>query len=595
MSMLFFAEMAWKSALIAGAALGLAYALRSRSAADRALVLRAGIAMLLLLPLIALGLPAIEVVAFPAPESGGLSTALPPEIALAAYAASAPAPEPTIWDDPTPLVLLAYLGGLAMVGSRLLGGLGMLHRWTRTAREVTCPLWLEAFDRVRWIVPDAEKVRLLVAEEVESPLSWGWRRPVILIDPDTLDMPEDAEAILAHEAAHIARRDWPMLMLSQVAAAIFWFNPLVWLLERETIQHSEEAADCEAASRVEPTRYAETLLIWAQANPALPANSIAPSARALGRRIRAILDRSTRERPSGSAWTGIALLLCLFIAAPVAAMQLVAAPPEPPAPPRAPQSAEAAPAAPAAPAPPHAIAAPENMPQPPAPPLPPGELAQALEGLDAIGPAMEESLAALRHTLPTILANAGGAIDEAALEAAIRDAQAEIRNMPPVDRAEIQRAIRSARVHSVQVPRVPAPRVHVPRAQIERAVREARAAQHHAPGLSDEQVRRIRVQVAEAARHAPRAVAVSMGHGSAAMTQGASQMEAGARRMELEADRLMARDHREREIARARERGETLTHAQLIEVGRGLREGASEMRKGAREMRESAREMHARH
>src|SRR5688572_1755634 len=361
MELSFFAAMAWKSALIAGAALALAHVLRSRSAADRALVLRLGVTMLLLLPLIALWLPALEIVAFAAPEP--VETVALSELQLAALMAATPAPEPTIWDDPTPLVILAYLGGLAMVGSRLLAGLWMLGRWTRAAEEVTCPEWLAAFDRVRWVVPNAESVRLLVSSDVPSPLSWGWRRPVILIDPDTLDQPEDAEAILAHEAAHVARRDWPVLMLTRTAATLFWFNPLVWLLEREVVQQAEEAADCEAAERVEPARYAETLLNWAQANSMVPANSIAPSANALGRRVKAILDRRLRERPAGSVWTAVAMIGCIAIGTPVAAMQLVAAEPPaapvPPAPeaPRAPD-APASPAAPDAPAAPEAPSAP---------------------------------------------------------------------------------------------------------------------------------------------------------------------------------------------------------------------------------------------
>ena len=234
-------------------------------------------------------------------------------------------PDPTIWDDPTPLVILAYLGGLAMVGARLVAGLWMLRRWTRSAQDVCCPSWLAAFDRVRWIVPNAEAVRLKVSSEIGSPLSWGWRNPVILIDPDTLEMAEDAEAILAHEAAHIARRDWPMLMLSRVAATLFWFNPLVWLLEREVVQQAEEAADLEAAQRVEPSRYAETLLGLAQANAMVPANSMAPSAQALGRRVRAVLDRRIRERPSGSGLDRSGDAGLLRHAAPVAAMQFVAA------------------------------------------------------------------------------------------------------------------------------------------------------------------------------------------------------------------------------------------------------------------------------
>ena len=182
---------------------------------------------------------------------------------------------------------------------------------------------------------------------------------MILVDPDTLGQPEDAEAILAHEVAHIARRDWPVLMLSRLAATLFWFNPLVWLLEREVVQQAEEAADCEAAERVEPARYAETLLSWAQANAMVPANSIAPSANALGRRVKAILDRRLRERPAGSAWTAVAMLICLAITAPVAAMQLVGRPAAGSAGRAAGPRGAAGAGRPAAPAAPDAPAAPE--------------------------------------------------------------------------------------------------------------------------------------------------------------------------------------------------------------------------------------------
>ncbi|HYN45649.1 MAG TPA: M56 family metallopeptidase, partial [Allosphingosinicella sp.] len=360
MDVAFFAEMAWKSALIAGAALALAYVLRSRAAADRALVLRIGVAMLLLLPLIAVALPVLPIEAWAAAEAPAAMPAyyIPgPEVHLPDLPSAGlqPAP-PTIWDDPAPLVLLAYLGGLAMVGGRLLAGLVMLRRWTRDARDVTCPEWLAAFERTRWDAADGDKLRLMASDEVPSPLSWGFLRPVILIDPDTLAQAGEADAILAHEVAHIARRDWVALMLTRIAAALFWFNPIVWLLEREIVQQAEEAADCAAAAHVEPARYAQTLLSWAQAGiRALPANSIAPKGSALGRRVKAILDRRTRERPSGSALTGLAVLLCIIIAGPVAAMKLVeAAAPDAPEAPEAPS----APAAPGAPAAPQAPAAP---------------------------------------------------------------------------------------------------------------------------------------------------------------------------------------------------------------------------------------------
>ena len=552
MDLSFFAEMAWKSALISGAALLLAYTLRSRSPADRALVLRIGIAMLLLLPLIALWLPALEIVAFAAPEPAPLLPyALPATLDLAGFA-GAPAPEPTIWDDPTPLVLLAYLGGLAMVGSRLAGGLWTLRRWTRAARDIDCPEWLAAFERVKWMVPDAEAVRLLASDEVNSPLSWGWRRPVILIDTDTLGQPDDAEAILAHEAAHVARRDWPVLMLSRLAATLFWFNPLVWKLEREAVQQAEEAADIAAAERVEPARYAETLLSWAQVDPLLPANSIAPSASALGRRIRAVLDRRSRERPSGSAWTAFAILLCLAIAAPVAAMQLVAAePPQAPEPP-------APPAAPAAPPAPAALPAPGAPAAPPAP----EDIVVSIPEVPDVGPAVDEALAAVLPQIPTIVAGALAAVDPEAMEDALEQAEAEMRRMPHMNREEIRAAMR-----------------------------EARAAQARAHAVSQREIRLAMREAQRAARDVPRRVAISMAHGADGMMRGADGMERGARNMEAEAGRLQERDYRERQIARARERGETVTHEQLLEAAQGLREGAEGMREGAREMRQAAREM----
>jgi len=576
MDVSFFGEMAWKSALISGAALALAYVLRSRAAADRALVLRLGVIMLLLLPIIALALPALRIEAWSAPPPPPLLPAAAPlpldlnaadlSYALPADAGLQPAEPATIWDDPTPLVLLAYLGGLMMAGSRLLAGLVLLGRWTRAARPATCPVWLEALERARHAAPDGARLRLLVSDSVPSPLSWGWRKPVILIDPDTMAESDEADAILAHEAAHIARRDWPALMVTRLAAVLFWFNPLVWLLEREVVQQAEEAADCEAALCVEPTHYARTLLSLAQVNGRLiPANSIAPKGGALARRVRAILDRRLRERPSGSKWTAFAAILCIAIAGPVAATQLVAAaraqdaPPAPEAPqaPQAPQAPDApqAPHAPAAPSAPHAPRAPH------APMVVVGDIAD-------VGPEVQQALAEVLPQIPQIVAEANAAalaVDPAEIERSVNEALAsaepEMRRMSREDRERMRREVRRA------VARARA--VRIDHARIEAAVRQAQ----------------------RAAVIAPRAIALSMAHGAAGMARGADGMEAGARRMEEQAAHFRDRSYREQIIAREAARGHTVTHEQLIEAADSLQEGARGMRDGAREMREAARRM----
>lgn len=537
MSYDFLIEMAWKSAAIAGGALLLAAMLRSRAAADRGAVLKIAVALLLALPAIALFAPALEI-ATPA-SAPAAAAAEPVSATLAAIeakpaAAAVPAVGPAAaggnWDDPSLLFFLLYLGGVLMVGGRLLAGLWTLRRWTRGAVEVEAPEWRAALARAGG---DPLAIRLLASEDSSSPLSWGIRRPVILLDRDTLRSPEEADAILAHEVAHVVRRDWPSLILSRLAVALFWFNPLVWRLDREVAQQAEEAADSDAAARVEPVRYAQTLLDWARLDNriALPANAIAAGEPGLSRRVKAILDGRVARR-SGSAWAVAVMVGCAAFAAPVAALEFVPeAPDAPPAPlaPHAPTvpvarppmvpAPGAPPAAGAVPAPLAPLAPPAagEAPRPPLAPLPPLALAAAMQARPARAP---------RPPRPPLV---DGALIEAEVERAV---------------AEAMRAVDIAEVSS------------------------------------------------RAAGQAAAAVVAGMKHGAAGMEAGARSMETGAERMRSEAARLKSsKAYREEVIRRNAARGERVTHDDLLKAAGEMEDGAREMREGAREMREAARDM----
>jgi bla regulator protein blaR1 len=365
----FFIEMAAKSALICTIALLAAMALKDRAAADRAMVLRIGVGLLLALPVIALAFPALEIEAFAAPAAAAAPALTPEELAqlMALADAAGPAPPPSIWDDPTPLLMLIWAVGALLVAARLVVGLVTLNRWTRKAAPAADPVWLAALDKARVAAGASPRLRLLVADGIPGPLGWGVVNPVILIDPDTYAERVEAEAILAHEVSHVARYDWPALMLTRLATMFFWFNPLVWALSRELIQQAEEAADAHAARNVDPAFYAETLLGWAKAGRGIgvPANSIAPGARALTRRVRAVLEPRLRNAAAGSRIAKVAVLLCVGVAAPVAALELVEA---------ARPAEEQRQAALSLPPPPPPLPPPPLPPHPPSPPprrLPP--------------------------------------------------------------------------------------------------------------------------------------------------------------------------------------------------------------------------------
>jgi beta-lactamase regulating signal transducer with metallopeptidase domain len=566
----FFIEMAAKSALICSIALLLAMALKHRAAADRATVLRVGAGLLLALPLIDLAFPVLEIEAFAAPAAPALAEmnlSAAEMQALLAYAQSLPPVEPTIWQDPSPLIIILWAAGALAVLLRLMVGLATLNRWTGGAEPVTDPHWLDALERARAASGASDRLRLMVADKVPGPLGWGWRNPVILIDYDTYAEGEEADAILAHEVAHVARRDWPVLMMTRLGTALFWFNPLVWTLARESVHQAEEAADAHAARAVEPTRYAETLLSWGQIGRgiALPANSIAPGGRALSRRVRAVLDARLLERSARSRIAIVAVLLCVGVAGPVAALELVeAARPEAPAAPLAPTTPEKV-------AQPRAARAPTLPPEPelaevPGRPEAPGapdapELPDVVE-ID-IAPAME-TLRVILPRVPHIVRHSMKAIDPQELARAIGAAHGRDISGP-----ELREAMEQARR---AMPNMEALRVELQRIDPKELEARIRAS------MPDGEAIRRQVQVAM------RANRDGMENGARGMEQGAAQMEAQARRF---------RDPREREriIARERARGRTVTHQNLLDAAEGMEEGAQGMREGAQGMRRGARDM----
>jgi TonB family protein len=51
--------------------------------------------------------------------------------------------------------------------------------------------------------------------------------------------PEAQRTVAYHELLHVARRDWPWIVIEELARALFWFHPAVWWLV-ERIQESRE-------------------------------------------------------------------------------------------------------------------------------------------------------------------------------------------------------------------------------------------------------------------------------------------------------------------------------------------------------------------
>jgi Mg-chelatase subunit ChlD len=122
-------------------------------------------------------------------------------------------------------------------------------------------------------------------------------------------------AVLAHERAHIRRRDWLIRVASHVNVCIFWFHPLAWWMDRELARLAEETCDDVALSEMEDReQYAATLVDIARAAAAdggvLNWRVISMTRESnVMRRVNRILNRSQVPKPFGRlAW--VTLVTC---------------------------------------------------------------------------------------------------------------------------------------------------------------------------------------------------------------------------------------------------------------------------------------------
>ena len=176
--------------------------------------------------------------------------------------------------------------------------------------------------RVQVSIPQGENVR--ICDEIDTPFVLGIVRPKIYL-PSELD---DSQAVyvLAHERAHIARRDHWWKPLGWVLLSIYWFHPLLWLAYILFCRDLELACDERVASGLDReglAAYSDALLRCSVRRGAL-ASPVAFGETGVKTRVRAILRyRKPALRVVLSALLCVVVVGALFLTdRPAVAMQL---------------------------------------------------------------------------------------------------------------------------------------------------------------------------------------------------------------------------------------------------------------------------------
>lgn len=184
-----------------------------------------------------------------------------------------PAPLP-----PSSLLEAAYLTiasiFLARLGVGLIRGLSLVHR----------------SERIRAAWAPGRDIR--ISADLAMPAAIG--RTILLPTAFREWSGPWREAVLSHEASHVDRGDFYLLMLAKLHRALFWFNPLSWWLNTRLIDLAEANSDAAAlAATGDRLSYAQILIHLASQTREIPAGLAMAAHATVRRRVEHILTEQT--------------------------------------------------------------------------------------------------------------------------------------------------------------------------------------------------------------------------------------------------------------------------------------------------------------
>ena len=186
---------------------------------------------------------------------------------------------------------------------------------------------ITAFEEARLKLGVRQRVQLLIHPDRTIPVIWGIVRFRMLLPEAARQWSRDQlRSVLLHELAHIKRRDTLVQLLTQVACALHWFNPLVWCAAwRLHVERERACDDLVLAQGVRASAYAEHLLNVATKLSVArwtSASGLAMASRSpLERRLQAILSDRLNRRKVSVAFAMIGLLVGTSIAIPIAMLR----------------------------------------------------------------------------------------------------------------------------------------------------------------------------------------------------------------------------------------------------------------------------------
>ncbi len=168
-----------------------------------------------------------------------------------------------------PYISCAYLCLFVLLSIRLGNGFQQVKFFATQGLTKSDVKWRLFIQQHAGALGISRKVNLYTSQHVQSPLTLGFWKPIILMPLASVNhlTTSQVESILLHELAHIRRHDYLVNIFLQVAEISLFFNPFMRLLLKQVKQERENSCDDYVLQfQYSPKDYAKALLAIEHSN-----------------------------------------------------------------------------------------------------------------------------------------------------------------------------------------------------------------------------------------------------------------------------------------------------------------------------------------
>jgi beta-lactamase regulating signal transducer with metallopeptidase domain len=343
----FLLHVLWQGTLIALALSAILALIDARSATIRYGLSTLALGLMLVVP--------VTTAFGPGSMATALSTAAPLPSAEAAAVMSgglaSTGPAPSLIDQAmrllsasAPWLVPFWLLGVCILTMRTFAGWWVARQLTRIGvMDVPAPISRSFLELKRRFGVHGEVI-IRQSTRAEVPAVIGYARPMLLLPVSALSgmSPQQLEAVIAHELAHVRRHDYLVNVFQQFAENLLFFHPAVWWVSGQIREEREHCCDDLAVLACgDVLSYASALLNLEEQRGRAPHLAVAATGGSLVGRVRRLLGPSEWQPGTRTAMVPL-VLASVFVSVVVLSAQRPGSPA--PATAASPVSSQSAPA-----------------------------------------------------------------------------------------------------------------------------------------------------------------------------------------------------------------------------------------------------------